>query len=104
MAAKRPRRERLPSPSSDKEAPPSEQMIDKCPIPVGKNVDLVSFTFDAPSFHIEDYFVAMGWVLLVTLDENVYPNIIKEFYKDLVFSPGSAITYNAPKFLWVPES
>ncbi|KAL2531860.1 Uncharacterized protein Adt_05211 [Abeliophyllum distichum] len=92
MAAKRPRRERLPSPSSDDEAPPSEQRIDKCPIPVGKNVDLASFTFDAPSFHIEDYFVAMGWVSLVTLDEKVYPNIMKEFYKDLIFSPGSGIT------------
>ncbi|KAL2479763.1 Uncharacterized protein Adt_32729 [Abeliophyllum distichum] len=92
MAAKRPRRERLPSPSSDDDAPPPEQRIDKCPIPVGKNVDLASFTFEAPSFHIEDYFVAMGWVSLVTLDEKVYPNIMKEFYKDLIFSPGSGIT------------
>ncbi|KAL2453906.1 Uncharacterized protein Adt_48594 [Abeliophyllum distichum] len=92
VAAKRPRRERLPSPSSDEEAPPPEQRIDKCPILVGKNVDLASFTFDAPSFHIENYFVAMGWVSLVTLDEKVYPNIMKEFYKDLVFSPGSGIT------------
>ncbi|KAL2518501.1 Uncharacterized protein Adt_14748 [Abeliophyllum distichum] len=92
MAAKRPRRERLPSPSSDDDAPPPKQRIDKCPIPVGKNVDLASFTFEAPSFHIEDYFVAMGWVSLVTLDEKVYPNIMKEFYKDLIFSPGSGIT------------
>ncbi|KAL2512182.1 Uncharacterized protein Adt_17782 [Abeliophyllum distichum] len=92
MAAKCPRREKLPSPSSDEEAPPPEQRIDKCPIPVGKNVDLASFTFDTPSFHIEDYLVAMGWVSLVTLDEKVYPNIIKEFYKDLVFYPGSGIT------------
>ncbi|KAL2471475.1 Uncharacterized protein Adt_39611 [Abeliophyllum distichum] len=92
MAAKRPRRERLPSPSSDEEALPLEHRIDKCPIPVGKNVDLASFAFDAPSFYIEDYFVAMGWVSLITLDEKVYPNIMKEFYKDLVFSLGSGIT------------
>ncbi|KAL2462067.1 Uncharacterized protein Adt_45487 [Abeliophyllum distichum] len=37
MGAKRPRRERLPSPSSDDDAPPPEQRIDKCPIPVGYN-------------------------------------------------------------------
>ncbi|KAL2491618.1 Uncharacterized protein Adt_27246 [Abeliophyllum distichum] len=92
MPAKRTRRERLPSPSSNEEAPPQEHRIDKCPIPVGKNVDLTSFTVEAPSFHIEDYFVAMGWVSLVSLDAKVYPNIMKEFYKDLVFSPGSGIT------------
>ncbi|KAL2480951.1 berberine bridge enzyme-like 13 [Abeliophyllum distichum] len=34
MAVKRLRRERLPSPSSDEEAPPLEHRIDKCPIPV----------------------------------------------------------------------
>ncbi|KAL2486124.1 Uncharacterized protein Adt_30880 [Abeliophyllum distichum] len=92
MAAKCPRRERLPSPSSDEDVPPPEQRIDKCPIPVDKNVDLASFTFDVPSFHIEDYFVTMGWVSLVTIDEKVYPNIMKKFYKDLIFSTGSGIT------------
>ncbi|KAL2518107.1 Uncharacterized protein Adt_14354 [Abeliophyllum distichum] len=59
MTAKHPRRERLPSPSSNEEAPPPEHRIDKCPIPV---------------------------------DEKAYPNIMKEFYKDLVVSPGSGIT------------
>ncbi|KAL2472099.1 Uncharacterized protein Adt_40235 [Abeliophyllum distichum] len=89
MATKCRRMERLLSPSFDEVALPQEHKIDKCPIPVGKNVDLASFTFDVISFHIEDYFVAMGWVSLITLDEKVYPNIMKEFYKDLVFSPGS---------------
>ncbi|KAL2485936.1 Uncharacterized protein Adt_30692 [Abeliophyllum distichum] len=37
VAAKRPRRERLPSPSSDEEAPPPEQRIDKCPILVAQS-------------------------------------------------------------------
>ncbi|KAL2517378.1 hypothetical protein Adt_13625 [Abeliophyllum distichum] len=96
MTAKCPRRERLSSPSSDEEAPPPEHRIDKCPILVGKNVDLALFTFDAPSFHIEYFFVAMGWVSLITLDEKVYPNIMKEFYKDLVFSPRSGITCMVP--------
>ncbi|KAL2526343.1 hypothetical protein Adt_11397 [Abeliophyllum distichum] len=88
MASKCPRRERPPTSSSEDEAFP-ENRIDKCPILIGKNVYLASFTFDAHSFHIEDYFVAMGWVSIITLEEKAYPNIMKEFYRDMIYSPGT---------------
>ncbi|KAL2471078.1 Uncharacterized protein Adt_39214 [Abeliophyllum distichum] len=79
--------ERLLTPSSNDEAPP-KNCVDKFSILIGKNVDLTSFTFDASSFHIEDYFISMGWVSIVTLDEKAYPNLMKEFYQDMIYSPG----------------
>ncbi|KAL2471100.1 Uncharacterized protein Adt_39236 [Abeliophyllum distichum] len=91
MATKRQRRERPPTPSSEDEAP-TETRIDECLILMGKNVDLASFTFDAPSFHIEGYFVSIGWVSIITLDEKAYPNIMKEFYRYMIYSPGTGIT------------
>ncbi|KAL2492199.1 hypothetical protein Adt_27827 [Abeliophyllum distichum] len=92
MAAKRPRRERAPSPSSEDEDSPSEIRIAKCPVLIGKNVDLGSFTFEAPSFHREDLFVGMGWVSILTLDDKVYPSIVNDLYKNMSFSPGSGIS------------
>ncbi|KAL2526493.1 Uncharacterized protein Adt_11547 [Abeliophyllum distichum] len=92
MAAKRPRRERPPSPSSEDEDSPSKIWITKCPVIMCKNVDLGSFTFEAPSFHIEDLFVGMGWVSIFTLDDKVYPSIVKKLYKNMSFSPGSGIS------------
>ncbi|KAL2486621.1 Uncharacterized protein Adt_31377 [Abeliophyllum distichum] len=92
MVSKRQRSERPPSPSSEDEAPSIENWIDKCPIHIGKNVDLVSFTFDASYFHMEDLFVAMGWVSILTLDDKAYPNITKEFYQDMIYSPETGIT------------
>ncbi|KAL2480249.1 hypothetical protein Adt_33215 [Abeliophyllum distichum] len=92
MASKRPRRERPPSPTSEDEALPPKNWINKCPIFIGKYVDLASFTFNAPSFHIEDYFISMGWVSILTLDEKAYPNIMNEFYRDMIYSSGSGIT------------
>ncbi|KAL2481967.1 Uncharacterized protein Adt_34933 [Abeliophyllum distichum] len=92
MSTKRPRRERLPSSSSSEEEDPQIKRFDRCPILLGKNVDLVSFTFDAPSFHIEDLFVGMGWVGILTLDDKVYPTLVKDFYKKMTFSPGMEIT------------
>ncbi|KAL2471379.1 Uncharacterized protein Adt_39515 [Abeliophyllum distichum] len=77
MASKRPWRKRPPSPSSKEETPPTENWIDKCPIQISKNVDLAFFTFDASSFHVEEYFLTMGWVSILTLDEKAYPNIMK---------------------------
>ncbi|KAL2511333.1 Uncharacterized protein Adt_16933 [Abeliophyllum distichum] len=92
MSAKRTRGERLPSPSSSKEEDPQTKRFDRCPVLIGKNVDLGFFTFDAPSFHIEDLFVGMGWVGILTLDDKVYPSLVKDFYKKMVFSPGTEIT------------
>ncbi|KAL2518104.1 Uncharacterized protein Adt_14351 [Abeliophyllum distichum] len=91
MAAKCSRRERLPSSSSEEEAPQAAR-IDGCPILIGKNVDIASFTFDAPFFHIEDLFVSMGWDSILTLNDKVYPSIIKDFYKTMTFSLGTGIT------------
>ncbi|KAL2485819.1 Uncharacterized protein Adt_30575 [Abeliophyllum distichum] len=92
MAAKRPRRERFPSSSSSEEEDPQIKQFDCCPIRVGKNVDLASFTFEAPSFHIEELFVGMGWVEILTLADEVYPSLVKDFYKKIIFSPGTEIT------------
>ncbi|KAL2513131.1 Uncharacterized protein Adt_18731 [Abeliophyllum distichum] len=92
MAAKRPRRERPPSSSSSKEEDPQSKRFDRCPIQIGKNVDLASFTFDAPSFHIEDLFVGIGWVGIFTLADKIYPSLVKDFYKKMIFSPGTEIT------------
>ncbi|KAL2531876.1 Uncharacterized protein Adt_05227 [Abeliophyllum distichum] len=91
MSAKCSRRERTPLSSSEEEAPQMTR-IDRCPILIGKNVDLASFTFDAPSFHIEDLFSGMGWVSILTLNDKVYPSIVKDFYKKMTFSPGTGIT------------
>ncbi|KAL2531459.1 hypothetical protein Adt_04810 [Abeliophyllum distichum] len=91
MANKLQMRERLPTPSSDDEASP-KNCVDKCPILNGKNINLTSFTFDAHSFHIENYFVSMDWVSIVTLDEKVYPNLMKESYQDMTYSLGLSIT------------
>ncbi|KAL2512572.1 Uncharacterized protein Adt_18172 [Abeliophyllum distichum] len=92
MAAKRPRRERLPSSSSSEEEDPQIKRFDRCPIQVGKDVHLASFTFDAPSFHIEELFVGMGWVEILTLADKVYPSLVKDFYKKMIFSPETEIT------------
>ncbi|KAL2526908.1 Uncharacterized protein Adt_11962 [Abeliophyllum distichum] len=92
MFAKRSRRERPPSSSSSEEEDPQIKRIDRCPVFLGKNVDLASFTFNAPSFYIEHLFVGMGWVRILTLDDKVYPSIVKDFYKKMTFSPGTKIT------------
>ncbi|KAL2480270.1 hypothetical protein Adt_33236 [Abeliophyllum distichum] len=92
MDVKHPKKERPHSPSSEDEDSPSEIRIAKCPVLIGKNVDLGSFTFEAPSFHIEDLFIGMGWVSILTLDDKVYPSIVKELCKNMYFSPGSCIS------------
>ncbi|KAL2532947.1 hypothetical protein Adt_06298 [Abeliophyllum distichum] len=92
MAAKRARNERPPSSSSSDEKDPQTKRIDRCPVLTGKNVDLASFTFDALSFNIENFFVGMGWVPLLTLNDKVYPTIVKDFYTKMNFSPRSGIT------------
>ncbi|KAL2541110.1 Uncharacterized protein Adt_02088 [Abeliophyllum distichum] len=56
------------------------------------NVDLASFTFNAHSFNIEIFFVGMGWVPILTLNEKVYFTIVNDFYTKIKFSPGSGIT------------
>ncbi|KAL2491219.1 Uncharacterized protein Adt_26847 [Abeliophyllum distichum] len=90
MAAKHSKRKRSPSSSSEVEATQTNR-IDRCPVLIGKNVDLASFTFDAHSFHIEDLFVGMGWISILPLNDKVYPSIIQEFYKKIVFFPGTGI-------------
>ncbi|KAL2531471.1 Uncharacterized protein Adt_04822 [Abeliophyllum distichum] len=92
MSAKCSRRERPHSSSSSEEEDPQIKRIGRCPVLLGKNVDLTSFTFDAPSFHIEDIFVGIGWVGILTLNDKVYPSIVKDFYKKMTFSPGTEIT------------
>ncbi|KAL2526078.1 Uncharacterized protein Adt_11132 [Abeliophyllum distichum] len=92
MDAKRPRKEMPPSPSSEDKDSPSKIRIAKCPVLIGKNVDLGSFTFEVPSFHIEDLFVGMGWVSILMLDDKVYPSIVNFFYKNTSSSPGSGIS------------
>ncbi|KAL2524804.1 Uncharacterized protein Adt_09858 [Abeliophyllum distichum] len=91
MAIKRSRRKRAPYSSSEEETPQVTR-IDRCPVLIGKNVNLASFTFDAPSFHIEDLFVGMGWVPILTLNDIVYPSIVKDFYTKMTFSSGTGIT------------
>ncbi|KAL2526797.1 hypothetical protein Adt_11851 [Abeliophyllum distichum] len=92
MSSKRPRREMLPSPSFDDDSPP-KNCVEKCPILIGKNVDLPSFTYDVPSFHAEDFFVvSMCWVFIITLDEKAYPNLMKAFYQDIIYTPGFSFT------------
>ncbi|KAL2517753.1 Uncharacterized protein Adt_14000 [Abeliophyllum distichum] len=34
----------------------------------------------------------MGWVGILTLDDKVYPFLVKDFYKKIIFSPGTEIT------------
>ncbi|KAL2462107.1 Uncharacterized protein Adt_45527 [Abeliophyllum distichum] len=92
MAAKCTRSERPPSSLSSDEEDPQTKRIDRCPVLIGKNVDLASFTFDASSFNIENIFVGMGWIPLLTLSNKVYPTIVKDFYTKMNFSPGSGIT------------
>ncbi|KAL2470876.1 Uncharacterized protein Adt_39012 [Abeliophyllum distichum] len=92
MATKHPMRERSPSSSSSEEEDHQSKRFDHCPIQIGKNVDLASFTFDASSFHIEDLFVGMGWVGILTLADKIYPSLVKDFYKKMIFSPGTEIT------------
>ncbi|KAL2491799.1 Uncharacterized protein Adt_27427 [Abeliophyllum distichum] len=91
MATNRSKRDRQPSSSSEEEAPQANR-INRCPVLIGKNVDLASFNFDAPLFHIEDLFVGMGWVSILTLNDKFYPSIIKEFYMKMVFSLGMGIS------------
>ncbi|KAL2531756.1 hypothetical protein Adt_05107 [Abeliophyllum distichum] len=91
MASKRRWRKRLPTPSFDDDSP-LENHLDKCPVLIGKNIDLFSFTYDALSFHIEYFFVSMGWVSIVTLDEKAYLNLMKEFYQDMVYTLETGIS------------
>ncbi|KAL2532118.1 Uncharacterized protein Adt_05469 [Abeliophyllum distichum] len=88
MVAKRSRRKMPPSSSFEEEASQATR-IDRCPVLIGKNVDLASFTFDALSFHIEDLFVSMSWVSILTFNDKVYPSIVKDFYKKMTFSLGT---------------
>ncbi|KAL2518349.1 hypothetical protein Adt_14596 [Abeliophyllum distichum] len=74
MSAKCPRRERLPSSSSYEEEDPQIKRFDCYPVLLGKNVDIASFTFDAPSFYIEDLFIGMGWVGILTLNDKEQMN------------------------------
>ncbi|KAL2462284.1 Uncharacterized protein Adt_45704 [Abeliophyllum distichum] len=92
VAAKRTRSEWPSSSSSSEEEDPHTKRIDRCPIHIGKNVDLASLTFDAPSFNIENLFVGMGWVPILTLNDKVYPTLVKDFYTKMKFSPGLGIT------------
>ncbi|KAL2486962.1 Uncharacterized protein Adt_31718 [Abeliophyllum distichum] len=57
MSSKRSRSKRPTSSSSSEEEDPQTKRIDRCPVLLGKNVDLTSFTYDAPSFNIENLFV-----------------------------------------------
>ncbi|KAL2525643.1 Uncharacterized protein Adt_10697 [Abeliophyllum distichum] len=91
MATKRTRRKRPPSSSSEEEDLQTKR-IERCPVLLCKNVNLVSFNFDVPSFFIEELFVDMGWVGILTLNDKVYPLIVKDFYKKITFSPGTKIT------------
>ncbi|KAL2491811.1 Uncharacterized protein Adt_27439 [Abeliophyllum distichum] len=88
MSTKRSRRDR-PLLSSSEEEDHQAKWIEGCPVLLGKNIDLASFTFNAPSFYIEDLFSTMGSIL--TLHDKVYPSIVKDFYKKMVFSPGTGI-------------
>ncbi|KAL2527276.1 Uncharacterized protein Adt_12330 [Abeliophyllum distichum] len=92
MAAKRTRSERPPSSSSSDEDDPQTKWIDRCPVLIDKNIDLASFTFDAPSFNIENLFVGMWWIPFLTLNDKGYLTIVKDFYTKMNFSPGTGIT------------
>ncbi|KAL2541023.1 Uncharacterized protein Adt_02001 [Abeliophyllum distichum] len=91
MSTKRSRRDRPPSLSCEEEDPQAKR-IESCPVLLCKNVDLASFIFDAPSFHLEDLFSAMGWVSILAPHDKVYSSIVKDFYKKMGFSPGTGIS------------
>ncbi|KAL2533109.1 Uncharacterized protein Adt_06460 [Abeliophyllum distichum] len=55
-----------PSSSSSEEEDPYTKRIDRCPILIGKNVDLASFTFDALFFNLENLFEDGGVRLYTT--------------------------------------
>lgn len=69
--------EKLPIPSFDDEVYVLDNPFEKFSILFGKNVDFASFTFEVPSFHIEEVFIGMGWTSIATLEEHAYPNLIK---------------------------
>lgn len=73
--------EKLPIPSFDDEVYVLDNPFEKFSILFGKNVDFASFTFEVPSFHIEEVFIGMGWTSIATLEEHAYPNLIKCFTK-----------------------
>ncbi|KAL2471886.1 hypothetical protein Adt_40022 [Abeliophyllum distichum] len=88
MAAKRSRSERPPSSSSSEEDDPQKNGLTVVPSSSVIMSNFSSFTFDAPSFNIENLFVGMGWVPILTLNDKIYPAIVKDFYTKMNFSPG----------------
>ncbi|KAL2512977.1 Uncharacterized protein Adt_18577 [Abeliophyllum distichum] len=90
MVAKRSRREREPSPSSEEEIPQVTR-IDGYPVLIGKNVDLASFTFDAPSFHIEDLFMVLPYEMILT---KVFHHFEVSFRDSVVLLPKATDTIN----------
>lgn len=58
-----------------------ENLFEKSPIIIGKNVDFFEFILKTSAFCIEKYFMNMDWISIATMEECAYPNFIKEFYK-----------------------
>lgn len=54
-----------------------------------KMLIFVNFIIEAHTFHIEEYFENMEWVLIVTIEENAYPHLMKEFCQHMKISPWS---------------
>lgn len=50
-------------------------------------IHYANFSSQAPTFHIEEFFTNMGWVSVVSMEENAYSRLIKEFYGYMVVNP-----------------
>lgn len=57
--------------SFDEKSPLSKNCFNEALILIGKIVDFSSFTFDAPSFQIEEYFLRMSGISIATQQEKV---------------------------------
>lgn len=64
---------------------PMPVCFNDCPILLGKSIDFFEFTTKTPSFRLEEYFENIGWSNVITISEYVYPNLIREFYRNLSF-------------------
>ena len=54
----------------------------------GRNIDFAKLSY----FHFDVLFVRMGWLLIVSVKEFVYPKVVKCFYSNMTFEDEGPIT------------
>ena len=54
----------------------------------GRNIDLAKLSY----FHFDVLFARMGWLPIVSLNEFVYPKVVKCFYSNMTFEDEGPIT------------